>query len=879
MMRKFHYILIFTTFLSVPLLAQRETVNWYFGDKAGLNFNQGFPMVLTNGRLSTTEGCSTVSDANGDLLFYTDGSTVWNKNHSVMSNGVNLKGDLSSSQSALIVPNISNSDIYYIFTADVAQSYFNGGNGNGFNYSIVDLSFNGGLGKITSKNINLLVQGSEKVSAVSAMDGSGFWVVTQAKNNFYSYKVNGNGVNTTPVVSVIGPDISNFSNIRGCIKIAPNGKKIAVSHPVFQPNLGGSLNLFDFDVNTGVISNEEVIATGRVFYGVEFSSKSKRLYASGMLIDDEDGFSVATKVELYQYDLESPNITRTEYLINSYSEDIPGELAGALQIAFDKRIYHSITNDKLSIIREPNLPNVSSDYREYSIDLDGRLARFGLPSYIQSSFESIFTIESLCFNDATQFIMETDDAIQSVNWNFGDPSTGINNTSTLLNPIHAFSGIGIFEVILTVNFVNRESKTYIEFVEINEAPVTLNTITLTQCDIDDNDDGITLFNLSEVKSLIDINDEDLQITYFKSLQDVQNNENALNEAAYENEFNNQIIFAKAFENVECFSVTEITLKVTPFSDLGTYSETFICNPNNADDTTLNFDTVRAQLLQDFSNTDITFYGSENDALLENNELVDDYALTNSQTQELYFRIEETNACKNIGRLEIRVVSKPVVQDQITIFCANRDNILDAGNGFVSYLWSTGEITRTIQIEQQGEYWVEVSHGADCSDTIHISSILSKEIEIDKIIINDFRADNSITILLKNYDGILRYSIDGGLTFSSSNRFDNVASGLYNLVIIRDDCNTVSETVLVGGFPKYFTPNGDGYHDSWQLKKPEFFKDAEIKIYDRFGKVLKTLKAFESWDGKVEGALVTPTDYWFSIKQNQKTAFGHFSLKL
>jgi len=590
-------------------------------------------------------------------------------------------------------------------------------------------------------------------------------------------------------------------------------------------------------------------------------------------------FSVATDVELYQYDLESTNISRTEYLINTYSEDILGELAGALQIAFDKRIYHSITNDKLSVIREPNLPNVSSDYREYSIDLDGRLARFGLPSYIQSSFESIFTIESLCFNDATQFSIETNDAIQSVSWNFGDPSTGNNNTSTLLNPIHAFSGIGIFEVILNVDFINRESKTYIEFVEINEIPVTLNNITLIQCDVNGNDDGVTLFNLSEVKSLIDINDEDLQITYFKSLQDLQSNENALNEAAYENEFNNQVIFAKVFENVECFSVTEITLKVTPFSDLGTYSETFICNPSSADNIRLDFETVRIQLLQDFPNTDITFYESKNDALLENNELVDDYALTNSQAQELFFRIEETNACNNIGRLEIRVVSKPVVQDQVTVFCANRDNILDAGNGFVSYLWSTGETTRTIQIEQQGEYWVEVSHGADCSSTIHINSILSKEIEIDKIIINDFRSDNSIIVLLKNYDGVLKYSIDGGQTFSSINRFDNVVPGLYNLLVTRDDCNTTSATILVGGFPNYFTPNDDGFHDTWQLKKPEFFKDAEIKIYNRFGKVLKTLKAFESWDGKVEGTLVTPTDYWFSIKQNQKTAFGHFSLKL
>ncbi len=880
MMRKFYYLLILCLLISNPLLAQRETVNWYFGNKAGLNFSQGFPVVITNGKLSTTEGCSTVSDNNGDLLFYTDGSTVWNKDHQIMSNGENLKGDLSSSQSAMIVPNINNPDLYYIFTADVAQSYFNGGTGNGFNYSILDLSLNGGLGELTSKNINLLAQGSEKLSAIRTMDGSGFWVVTQAKNKFYSYKVDGNGVNTIPVVSNIGPNISNFENIRGNIKIAPNGKKIAVSHPVFAPNLGGTINLYNFNINTGVISNEEVIATGRVFYGVEFSSNSTKLYASGILIEEDNGFPITTNIELYQYNLESPNILRTEYLLNTYSEEIPGDLGGALQIAFDKRIYHSITNDKLSVIREPNLSQVSSDYREYSIDLDGRLTRFGLPSYIQSSFESIVSVGSLCFNDATQFNIETNDAIQSINWNFGDPNSGVNNTSTLLNPIHAFTQTGIFEVIISVNFINRESKTYIEFVEIGEVPRTLNSVEMTQCDVDGNDDGITLFNLSNAKPLFVLGDENLLATYFKSLQDALNDENALNENEYENEFNNQVIFAKVYENVECFSITEIILNVKPFSDLGTYSETFICTSGNNDNSNiLNFDNVRTQLLQDFSDTDITFYGSEKDALLENNELFDELILTNSQTQELFFRIEAFNECNNIGRLEIKVVSRPVVQDQITVFCSNAENILDAGVGFVSYLWSTGETTRTIQIEQQGNYWVEVSHGADCTDTINISSILSEEIEIKNIIIRDFRPKNSITILLKSFDGDLKYSLDGGQTFTMNNRFFNVSPGLYNLVVTRDDCNFASETILVGGFPNFFTPNGDGYHDTWQLKKPSFFRDSKIKIYDRFGKLLKTLKAFESWDGKVEGKLVTPTDYWFSIKQNNKIAYGHFSVKL
>jgi len=126
----------------MPLCAQRETANWYFGSNVGLDFNSGIPELITNGQMITTEGCSTVSDNSGDLLFYTNGVKIWDKTHNVMQNGSGLLGDISSSQSAIVIPNVSNTNIYYVFTADVLQAYQNGGDGNGFNYSIIDMSLN-----------------------------------------------------------------------------------------------------------------------------------------------------------------------------------------------------------------------------------------------------------------------------------------------------------------------------------------------------------------------------------------------------------------------------------------------------------------------------------------------------------------------------------------------------------------------------------------------------------------------------------------------------------------------------------------------------------------------------------------------------------------
>jgi gliding motility-associated-like protein len=351
MIKKKSYILLLTLLFTVPLFAQRETANWYFGSNVGLDFNNGNPVLQTDGQLTTTEGCSTVSDNNGSLLFYTNGVNIWNKNHNIMQNGSDLLGSDSGSQSAIVIPNVSNSNIYYVFTADVYQAYTNGNNGNGINYSVVDMSLNGGLGTVISKNVNLLPQGSEKLSAVSSLDGTGFWVVTHKGNKFYGFKVDGSGVNA-PVISTIGINITGVSNIRGNIKFSPNGKRLAITHSIFEPTFNGYLNIYDFNLNTGVVNNEKQIATDRVFYGVEFSPDSSKLFASGMLVVGSGSSSSTADIELYQYDLSFSDIGRTEFLINAYYSPPENHLAGALQLAFNKKVYHSKLYNYLSVIND-----------------------------------------------------------------------------------------------------------------------------------------------------------------------------------------------------------------------------------------------------------------------------------------------------------------------------------------------------------------------------------------------------------------------------------------------------------------------------------------------------------------------------------------------
>ena len=183
--------------------AQAEASKWYFGINAGLDFSTGNPIALTNGELVTDEGCATISENNGDLLFYTDGITVWDKQHNIMPNGTGLTGDSSSTQSAIIVPKPGDVSIFYIFTVDDLAGP------NGLRYSEVNMTLNGGNGDITNqKNIELNAFTTEKISAVKHANGIDFWVVTHDwnNNNFLSYQVTTAGVNIVPVISSVGEE-------------------------------------------------------------------------------------------------------------------------------------------------------------------------------------------------------------------------------------------------------------------------------------------------------------------------------------------------------------------------------------------------------------------------------------------------------------------------------------------------------------------------------------------------------------------------------------------------------------------------------------------------------------------------------------------------
>src|SRR6187455_44532 len=220
-MLRFLPVIIFL-FIVENSYAQGENNQWCFGNLSGLDFNSGSPVSVSS-QVNTTEGSSSIADASGNLLFYSDGITVWNKNHTAMPNGTGLFGGGSSTQSALIVAQPQTPDIYYVFTTAEAQGV------EGFCYSIVDMTLQGGLGDVTTKNIQLFTPSAEKVCGTKHSNGIDIWILghEMGTNNFIAYLLTSSGL-SAPVISSCGTVYSTLGGVEiGYMKFSHDGTQLA----------------------------------------------------------------------------------------------------------------------------------------------------------------------------------------------------------------------------------------------------------------------------------------------------------------------------------------------------------------------------------------------------------------------------------------------------------------------------------------------------------------------------------------------------------------------------------------------------------------------------------------------------------------------------
>ena len=200
-----------------------------------------------------------------------------------------------------------------------------------------------------------------------------------------------------------------------------------------------------------------------------------------------------------------------------------------------------------------------------------------------------------------------------------------------------------------------------------------------------------------------------------------------------------------------------------------------------------------------------------------------------------------------------------------------------------YDWSTGESTPEIEINEVGIYTVIVTNQDGCSKLRTITVNPSNIATIESVEVVDGAEFGSATIIVSG-EGDYEFAIDDiNGPYQDSNFFDNLSPG-FHTIYVRDknECGIVEKQISIIGFPKFFTPNGDSYNDTWQVYgvNSQFQPNTIIYIFDRYGKLLKQLSASSpGWDGTFNGERMPDNDYWFEVTLEDGRVYrNHFALK-
>ncbi|MBA4319252.1 MAG: hypothetical protein C0412_12695 [Flavobacterium sp.] len=452
------------------------------------------------------------------------------------------------------------------------------------------------------------------------------------------------------------------------------------------------------------------------------------------------------------------------------------------------------------------------------------------------------------------------------------------------NPSYTVTDTGNYsvEVIFTPATCSAFGKINIEFTP----EILLSNTTLTQCD--DNSDGITVFDLTKVDNIIKNNNSTLSpVVYYESLANAQGKINPiLNPATYTNKPSIPILFARVTNTFNCANYAQVSLVIANNS-IATQNPVATCDGDAIQDGLYQFDLnaqVTPQVLTGLPpGMIVEYYSVSSDAVSQKNSLPNIFKNTTANQQIIYARIINGADCYGIIpiTLVVNTFSPPNFQDETAALCLGSTTTLSVATGFSSYLWNTGATTNSISIAASGDYSVMVTDTNGCTKTKKFTVTSSGIATITGATVNDF-AGNENSVLIE-YTGVGNYefSIDGSY-FQDNPLFTGIAPGNY-LAYARDKngCGlSTPYSIYVLDYPRFFTPNGDGYNDDWKIKNLELFPKAVITIFNRYGKILQELNTINpSWNGTYLENELAADDYWFHLNFGDgKIIKGHFSLK-
>jgi gliding motility-associated-like protein len=794
------------------LWQENQAYNWCFGFNCGLSFDTGAALPFSNAAVHVSEGSASISDANGELLFYAASGQVWDKSNQVMQNGAGLLGFAeSSTQGGIIVPKPGNPDNYYLFgLSDITLSP------TGLSYSVIDMTLNNGYGGVTTDK-NVILNGNaftEKITAVHHANGTDVWLISHVagSNEFVAYLITADGIAATPVTSAVGfvhPDMvmdptgaALYDYAAGQMKASPDGSRLAVAIPAVNLNENKGVQVFDFDNATGQISNPIFFPTvDGAIYGLEFSPDGSKLYVAESIFL----YFIFAEGKLQQYDMNAGDETA---IINS--KTTVGDLTGtqftftAFQAGPDGRVYicNQFNSHSIHVINYPNNAGLSAGFQSNSVSLGSASCVFGLPTMIQSYFESGILHEGECPNQEVTFSTVRIPGITSITWDFGDPDSGAANTSN--QALHAFSGPGTYTVTaqITSNGNVQTATTQVVIIAGPDAVVP-DAALLTQCA---NVAGTAVFDLTQLNSII-LNGQDatsFSLNYYASQADADANNAIAGLTGFTTA--GQTIYA-GVTSIEtgCRTLIAFDLVVNPLPVVVAPEGLEQCG-DLAGMAQFNLNTRDAIILngQNAADYTITYYTDEN----ASNAISEPEAFTSSG-QPVYVKVvNNATGCTAITSFAVEVTQASLVPENVNIEgCSPFDltlvtSQLEAGLTLSFYTTEEDALAETNAIAAPGAHITANNTG-------------------------------TVYIVAKNGEG----------------------------------CADVGPLQLVAGdclIPKGISPNGDTLNDTFDLTG---FDVQHLCIFNRYGQEVFTAEPYtDQWHGQGSNGDELPTGtYYYMIK--------------
>jgi gliding motility-associated-like protein len=454
------------------------------------------------------------------------------------------------------------------------------------------------------------------------------------------------------------------------------------------------------------------------------------------------------------------------------------------------------------------------------------------------------------------------------------------------------SGTYNVEVFLDNNCISYGEVT----IEYAPLPVGSDAV-LIECDVDS--DGLTTYNLFDaLDDLINGNDSLQILDFYLTESDAFIDNNPItNQTNFQNTVPFQTIFASIVNVANCLDVVALQLQTS--NNAINIPDLEACDGNLVDGfanfTLSDIDiAIENQIPNDAS---VSYYETEEDAFSETNQLSNNYENTTANSQTIFVKVDSNNQCFSLSTVNLIVLYTPLLEaDETVIYCTNifpetitlfGGVLNDLPNNYY-YEWlyngTPTEVNTTFNnINQTGTYTVIVTDPNGCASSKTITVNPSRTASIESVSVEGIDPNNTVTITISG-DGDYGYAIDdsNGL-YQESNVFTNIPKG-FHTVYVRDinGCGVTEEIISVLGFPKFFTPNGDGDNDTWQVigTTAESNRIKTVQIFNRFGKLITIQNNLSSgWNGNLNGSKFPSDDYWFVAEFiDGRTYTGHFALR-